>query len=442
MKGVGPVAIALVAVIAFLFVEGAIMNTAFHRVENMMFSVKDIYVISEINRFENIKLGLPIAANYSFCQALYDVSKIGGYEELPEESLNGIAIWRNYSWKHFPDYHHNTTNKTYEIFRKYLSSIYKGHFSYPEYELSVEEFEDFASINFTSEGLLRYVSGAVDLILNQDPNVLTNFSTLMKKMYALGKEMFIDGDAIEEARQKTYDELPEDCKLKQMGDLCEQEINPEAELAKNCPNVDITFNNSFVNNIASLSGYKDGIQLELSVEKALSKHTSNFVYTSKEEARRCGCKIFGDFTSVEQTSPPSQPPSGCVDSDNGKVYNRKGYCADSTGTYEDSGSGTNLNEYFCKEDFCDYESVDCLDWCKNNGYDDGIYMDGGCACRNCLEWNDVYHDVNYTYSYFAAARVFVSLKDKRNVCPAYDGFTDYRNTNLSFYVISGNKELV
>ena len=439
MKGVGPVAIALVAAIAFLVISGAVMNTAFYRIENMAFSVKDIYVISEINRFESIKIGLPIAANYSFCQALYDVSKFGGFIK-PEKSFNGIAIWRNYSWTNFPNYHYNITNKTYEFFENYLSSIYKGQFYYPDYSLIVNEFDDFVEINFSSKDLLGYRSPALNLILNQDPNVSTNFSTLMKKMYSLGKEKFVDKDSIEEAREKTFENLPEECKIKEMGDLCEQDINPEKALPENCPSEE-SLKNSFVDNINSLSGYYDGLYLKLNVEKALVKRTSDFVYESKEEAKKCGCKLFGNFTSVEQTSPPAKS-SVCVDSDGGKVYNKKGYCADSTGVYSDSGSEKILKEYFCNRDFCDYESVDCDSWCKSQGYDDGIYLNGGCSCRKCLKWNEFFHGVNYTYSYFAAARVLVSINDTKNVCPAYDGFTDYRNTALNFYTISGNMELI
>jgi hypothetical protein len=442
MKSIAPIAIVFIAALALLIASGVTTIETLYRIENMISSVKDIYVISEINRFENIKIGLPIASNYSFCQALYDVSKVGGYiTPPPEKSINGIAIWRNYSWTYFPDYHYNVTNKTYEIFKKYLSSIYVGQFSYPSYDLIVKEFEDFAEINFSSKGLLEYRSTALDLTLNQDPNVLTNFSTLMKKMYVFAKKNFVDEDAIGVAREKAIRLFPEHCKLKIMGDLCENEINPEEELKKNCPDADNSLAKMFKDNIDLLSGYYDGLYLKLSAEKIAVKHISSFVYESREEAKQCGCKLWGSFTDVEQTSPPAKP-SGCVDSDGGKIYNKRGYCANSTGVYGDSGFDTTLNEYFCNGNLCDYEEVNCLDWCKNKGYDDGAYLNGGCACRNCLKWYDLLHGVNYTYSYFAAARVLVSINDTKNVCPAYDGFTDYRNTILNFYVISGNMELI
>jgi hypothetical protein len=74
MKGIGILAVLFVGAVASLGVGGLLTAATLHRVENMMFSVQDIYVISEINRFENVKIGLPVAASYSFYQALYDVS--------------------------------------------------------------------------------------------------------------------------------------------------------------------------------------------------------------------------------------------------------------------------------------------------------------------------------------------------------------------------------
>jgi hypothetical protein len=378
------VAVAIVAALATLVTTGALFNVAFYKLENEIFSLKDIYVITEINRLEAIKFGLPYVANYSFCQALYDVSKVGGYQSVPQDfSANGIAIWRNYSKAVFPNYHFNITNRTLDIAKQYLSE-YGGVYD----SVSMEELNDYVKLNLTSENLIEYTAPVVELVLKQNPNVSIKFSTRMKKMYDLGKENFIYKDSIKLARRDAYTSLAQDCKTISMGNVCEQQINPETELSEKCPNADNNFKNLFASKIENLQGDYSGVSLTTSIEDVIAQHTSTYSYSRSEDSEDCGCKTWGDWETVQN------------------------------------------------------DTV-CSDWCTNNGYDDSRFVNDECQCRICSDWYNMTYDVNYEYNYYAAAKVLISIKDNDNACPAYDnGYTDYRNTVLNFYVISGNKELV
>jgi hypothetical protein len=347
MKGIGILAVLFVGAVASLGVGGLLTAATLYRVENMIFSVQDIYVISEINRFENVKIGLPVAASYSFYQALYDVSKVGGSMK-PEKSLNGIAVWRYYSWAKFPEkYKDEIAEYAKKIFMEYIAaSLYKGYVSYPtEYDASVEEYDDFAIINFTSKaGSLQYISKVLQLVLSQDPDAFARIDTLMKQIYALGKEKVIRRDVIVEAADAAYKELPMDCKHIEFV-VCGYlpPADPEQILQQHCPNADSLFNKNFVKNINQLmeTGVvnPDAIKILSNVKESKVMHEG--------------------FCQVEPIS--SDPP--------------------------------------CWRIICDYY-------------------------------------------YYGAARVLVSITDKKNAYPVYDGFTDYRNVVLNFYAISGNKELL
>ena len=335
MKGIAPIAVALVAVVALLVIGGFMANTLMYRIESMTFTLKDIYVVSAINRFETIKIGLPYAANYSFCQALYEVSKEGGVIN-PEKSYDGIAIWKDDSDVYIPDYQSNITFDTKNIFEEYLSSI--EDLSHSPYRVYMQEDDDKVFLDFNSSGLIEYSSPVVLLRLKQKPNISVTFDTQLKKMYKLGRD-FVNSNQVTKAVEDTLNELDSKCKSISIGDICEKDVNPEGKLNEVCPKIDENLKNSLINKLSSLNQDDGSLSLIVDGDKSSVSHSSTYTYSSSESSDQCG--------------------------------------------------GGNL-----------------------------------------------LHNVVYDYSYTITARALVSIEDKENSCPAYDGkTTDYRHTVLNFYVI-------
>jgi hypothetical protein len=199
---------------------------------------------------------LPVAASYSFYQALYDVSKVGGSMK-PEKSLNGIAVWRYYSWAKFPEkYKDEIAEYAKKIFMEYIAaSLYRGYVSYPtEYDASIEEYDDFVIMKFISKaGSLQYISKVLQLVLNQDPDVFARIDTFMKQIYALGREKAVFRDVIADAADLANKNLPMDCthiEFVVCGNL--PPINPEQILQQYCPNADLLFYREFIRAIQQI----------------------------------------------------------------------------------------------------------------------------------------------------------------------------------------------
>jgi len=125
MKGIGPVAIALVVAFFLVGLVGLIGHTMFGATVERSISAQETEVIRAVNKLEMVKIGLPYALEYSFQQAVYDVSKNGGYYSIPTgiPTYNSLPTWRKYDKTYQPDYVANTIQTTLNNLNKYASQV-------------------------------------------------------------------------------------------------------------------------------------------------------------------------------------------------------------------------------------------------------------------------------------------------------------------------------
>jgi hypothetical protein len=88
-------------------------------------SAQETEVIRAVNKLEMVKIGLPYALEYSFQQAVYDVSKNGGYFFIQPgvPTYNSLPTWRKYDKTYQPDYITNTIQTTLNNLNKYASQV-------------------------------------------------------------------------------------------------------------------------------------------------------------------------------------------------------------------------------------------------------------------------------------------------------------------------------
>jgi hypothetical protein len=125
MKGIGPVAIALVVAFFLVGLVGLIGHTMFGATVERSISAQETEVIRAINKLEIVKIGLPYALEYSFQQAFYDVSKNGGYYSILVDipTYNNLPVWRKYDKTYQPDYVANIIQATLNNLNKYVSQV-------------------------------------------------------------------------------------------------------------------------------------------------------------------------------------------------------------------------------------------------------------------------------------------------------------------------------
>jgi hypothetical protein len=300
MKGIGPFAIAIIAIIALLGITGGLMNVALYRVESMSFSLKDIYVVSEINKVESFKVGLPYMAQYSFCYSLYKVSENGG---CFEEEKQKCEYWRKGDWTFFPSYKENIAKLTNITANEYL----KSYFGTKEETYTKSEIRERASkaeISLTSDKLIEIAPSVVEIKFNVNPSVTTSYPTYMSSMYGCGKKWFVSGNIINDAAESAFNALAKECKVYKINEICENEVNQEAE-SHNCEG---TFKNNALKAVNELSGssttscdktiaviYPSPLYLDIKIKDSSFSHSFTYTYESKEEdSKDCDCKQYDD----------------------------------------------------------------------------------------------------------------------------------------------------
>jgi hypothetical protein len=82
-------------------------------------------VIRAANKLEMAKIGLPYALEYSFSQAVYDVSKNGGYISIQSDipNYNNLPVWRKYDKTYEPDYVGNVRRATLNYLNNYAGQV-------------------------------------------------------------------------------------------------------------------------------------------------------------------------------------------------------------------------------------------------------------------------------------------------------------------------------
>jgi hypothetical protein len=165
MKGISVIVIALAGAIFVLSLEAIFLSTSIRMSVERSISTQDVEILRAINKLEMVKIGLPYALEYSFHQAVYDVSKNGGYFFIQPgvPTYNGLPVWRNYTNINEPSYIEEIKKTVLSYLNKYMSSI--GFVNFGQYtEVSIGDYtpvrhRDFVCCSSCKCGNCRYISG-------------------------------------------------------------------------------------------------------------------------------------------------------------------------------------------------------------------------------------------------------------------------------------------
>jgi len=140
-KGLGPVAIALIAIVVILVTEAVFLTNFIVRVESVVRTIREGEIILAINEMEFVKKALNQALPYSFYQSFYYIASRGGYlgfGHIP--SYNCIPYWRNYAATNYPNnLKENLAEVLLKTFNGYGSKL-EDPVSIPKYtSVSIEE---------------------------------------------------------------------------------------------------------------------------------------------------------------------------------------------------------------------------------------------------------------------------------------------------------------
>jgi len=141
MKSIAGIVIAVAGAIFFLSIEAIFLSTSIRMSVERSISSQEVEILRGINKLEMIKIGLPYALEYSFYQAVYDVSKNGGYYLVPADipTYNGLPVWRKYDKTYEPGYLDEIRKSTLANLNKYISSVgFINRISYTE--ISIGEY--------------------------------------------------------------------------------------------------------------------------------------------------------------------------------------------------------------------------------------------------------------------------------------------------------------
>ncbi|MEM2506773.1 MAG: hypothetical protein QXG39_03740 [Candidatus Aenigmatarchaeota archaeon] len=197
MKGIGPVAIALLITVFGLSAEAIYMNLFIGTRVSRSIVSQEVEIIKAVNRMEMVKIGLPYALEYSFSQAIYDVFKNGGYTKLPDNipKYNNLPIWREYDKIYPPNIEENIEKLTLIYLNQYTKSLEFLDASYNEVDIS--ESEECLNIKAGGNQDLKISSNFFSLY--ETSNISISIKSNFFNLYKLAKERFLDNDSIGEA---------------------------------------------------------------------------------------------------------------------------------------------------------------------------------------------------------------------------------------------------
>ena len=152
MKGIAAVvAIALVAVTAFLIGEGIFLNVFIGSSVQRQEVAKELEIVKAVNRMEAVKRGLPYALYYSFLEA----AETNDYETI--DSIINLEDFETDITGFFDQYRVATEEKTRIVI--------------PQGSTDLTIFDDYVILEFSSNGLLYYESESFKLFENSNVTI-------------------------------------------------------------------------------------------------------------------------------------------------------------------------------------------------------------------------------------------------------------------------------
>ena len=396
----GTIGLILVAVIVSLVSLGIITYTFTNSATSIATTAKEVEILKAVDQMEAVKRGLPYLFNYSFSQAIYQLSKNGGFEfsnwedfGVPSESDG--PYWRVYEKTYIPsdyDFYQTAEKLTKRFSEKYFDELEKDvSISFAkEPELNLKSSEDqwhnqwrYQWCTLTiKNGILEHkgsffrIEDKVNLPLSVDCSMLG----LLK----MAKGKSVDSDWLKELIDKAITSFPSSVSV---GDMCEQDVNPEKWLRENYGDVNEKLKQNISKEVSFLKDLVYG-SIEVEVLKTAVKYDSSYTYESSEpNYSECGCKEWGEPVET---------------------------------------------------DYRGESDEDCNSYCEGRGYDNGYLADdGNCTCRNCKIVHNKLKGVVYHYNYKGAVSARINITSYRKHF-VYDGQLEIKQPTSIIYVNTSN----
>ncbi len=398
MKAVSAIGVIIVAALSVVTIEGLYLLVTLENVQTLKRSFTEAGITGEINKVEFLKRSLHQALVYSFYQSQYDIIKLSGYTEFkPDTKLfNGIPYWRTYdSWIFQENYLENLKKTNLKIFDYYLNSLKdKTDVQIPNYDLSLEPKENEIKVLATGDDKLKLEKE--NLKISDNSNIIEVIKTKFYEIFELAKEKFITTDSVRNIVTSADSSMAnvngKNCKVIPIGDVCEDSINAEATLATTCPNADTQFKNLVESGISSLPEVRDSVRLEIAATKEI-------------------------------------------------MVKHSGDCSSSTGTQSEDCCKN--GEWACNDQY-NTQTGECIKCLSIDPATGECNWGSGSWSFVCTEYSKKLKDIKCYYDYSASVRLLVNVFDSSEY-PVYDyneKSTDYRDLQLTFYVLSGNDDLI
>lgn len=195
MKGMAPIAIAAIALLAITLIYGIVIHWFIGEHESVVRSVRERDIIKLINEMEWGKRIIPQVLEYSFYQSSYSLASKGGYFDSNEvASYNCIPYWRIYDDTYFPDSLEDNLNKT---FIKYLNEYANAlRINFPRYEITYQEEDDGITVVLEGAENLELERGIAKV--EDESDFTGKFNINVFQLFETGKE-FVNKDTISSA---------------------------------------------------------------------------------------------------------------------------------------------------------------------------------------------------------------------------------------------------
>jgi len=204
MKGIVPLIAGFVLVT--IFVEAIYLSVFVSRTEITTRVLVEKEIFSAINKMEFVKREIPVAMQYSFDQAAYDLANRGGYMAT-ETSYNCIAYWKVFSQDYTPDFATNINNNFLKIFSKYTSAMSDSTLTFPNFKPTVDIDSNSITISAASNIIVENpdiytVKNNPTFSINVDPTIFTMFG-IGKEFVQTESEQVSSASSYSDALQKT-----------------------------------------------------------------------------------------------------------------------------------------------------------------------------------------------------------------------------------------------
>jgi hypothetical protein len=328
VKGIGPIAIAIVLMVGVLVTEGVFVANFIKDEEVVKRSAREVGITAAVNFVEFAKRAHQQAVSYSFYAAANDVLENGGYCaydnvqcggtcKIPEpvNTRNCKPWWLIYGNSYAPEYTEFLSylaGRVSDLYNDY-SALFLGpqYCPMPPGDVKVEsnaKYDVQVNITNTAGGVLRYNPPQAGLYATESLDISERNVLFTDRINSAALEIFnvakklLGGagtDAVAEAFETADSSMPAECKKISLGDICLSDVACEEELKAHCPNADNTYKTAARSSLEN--SYDDGCcrvlenrpQIERRIQCCMDRQLAGHRYWFPGRRRYCN-KMRGD----------------------------------------------------------------------------------------------------------------------------------------------------